>query len=73
MFKYLLGIFLCFVINLSAQRVYRTESKNAIKLYEEALRAYNLLNYSYAEELLLSAITTDEYFQDGQEYYGPDS
>ena len=64
MFKYLLGIFLCFTITLSAQRVYRTESKKAIRLYEEGLRAYNLQNYAYARELLLAAIQTDEYFQD---------
>lgn len=64
MFKYLFGIILCFTLSLSAQRVYRTESKKAIKLYEEGLKAYNLLEYAYAQELLLAAIQTDEYFQD---------
>jgi outer membrane protein OmpA-like peptidoglycan-associated protein len=64
MYKYLISIFICFSLTLSAQRVYRTESKKAIKLYEEGLRAYNLQNYAYAQELLLAAIKVDEYFQD---------
>lgn len=62
--KCILGIILCITVDVSAQRVYRTESKKAIKFYEEGLRAYNGQNYAYAQELLLEAIHVDEYFQD---------
>jgi tetratricopeptide (TPR) repeat protein len=64
MFKHFVIILLCCTTCISAQRVYRTESKKAIKFYEEGLKAYNLQNYAYAEDLLLSAIQADEYFQD---------
>ncbi len=64
MLKYFFGIFLCITVSVYSQKTYRTESKKAIKLYEEGLRAYNLQNYAYSEELLLAAIRIDETFQD---------
>lgn len=46
-----------------AQRPFKTDSKKAIRLYEEGLANYNRNYYQVAEKYLLDAIKTDEMFQ----------
>lgn len=59
----LLLCFLSFQV-VSAQKTYKTESKKAIKYYEEGLRYYRGMEYVLAEEKLKTAIKIDEKFQD---------
>ncbi|MBA7529573.1 hypothetical protein ES705_21771 [subsurface metagenome] len=62
--KYL--IVLCILLSqiASAQKTYKTESKRAIKFYEEGLKSYRLSFYSAAENMLMAAIEVDKDFQD---------
>ncbi|MGD2034110.1 MAG: tetratricopeptide repeat protein, partial [Bacteroidales bacterium] len=57
---------LCFFLvpSVIAQRTYRTDSKKAIRYYEEGLKFYNIREYALAEQLLTLAIKTDADFQD---------
>ncbi|MBN1599397.1 MAG: PD40 domain-containing protein [Bacteroidales bacterium] len=56
-------VILSFCLLAKSQREYRTESKKAIKYYEEGLRYYNQNNYSIAVSFLTDAIKADENFQ----------
>ncbi len=62
---YRLLFFILFLIPLTilGQQPYKTESKKAIRFYEEGLDNYNKQYYSAAEQYLLEAINTDESFQ----------
>jgi tetratricopeptide (TPR) repeat protein len=57
----ILLIFLC--IQAVAQQPYKTESKKAIKYYEEGLEGYNQGYYALAAQYLKNAIETDPNFQ----------
>lgn len=54
--------FLLIPVMLIAQNRHTTDSKRAIKFYEEGYSQYTLFNYSSAEELLLKAIQVDDDF-----------
>jgi outer membrane protein OmpA-like peptidoglycan-associated protein len=60
-----LHIFFCVLISvsISAQHEMRTESKKAIKSYDEGLKAYNLQEYALAKMYLKEAIEADKDFQ----------
>lgn len=61
--RLLLLIVLFLPLSVSAQRPYKSESKKAIRLYEEGLANYNQQHYAPAEQYLLDAIKTDTQFQ----------
>jgi outer membrane protein OmpA-like peptidoglycan-associated protein len=64
MYRILPGILLIlFSVRTFSQQPYKTESKKAIKYYEEGLANYNLQHYAFAEQYLKDAINTDIKFQ----------
>ncbi len=52
------------ILPAQAQKTYTTESKKAIKYYEEALQVYRMKDFLLAEELFKKAIDTDSRFQE---------
>jgi outer membrane protein OmpA-like peptidoglycan-associated protein len=61
--RYLSSILIFLSIQLFAQQPYKTESKKAIKLYEDGLASYNMGHYALAVQSLSEAIETDTNFQ----------
>ena len=61
--RLLLFIVLLFPIYAAAQQPYKTQSKKAIRFYEEGLASYNQQYYVMAEQYLMEAIKTDDQFQ----------
>lgn len=62
--KHCLFFFLLILpILIYAQRPYKTDSKRAIKLYEDGLASYNSQLYPLAEQYLKEAIKADQNFQ----------
>ncbi len=64
MMRFSVSILLLIIsIGAASQQPYKTESKKAIKYYQEGLANYNLQYYAMAEQYLKDAIETDVNFQ----------
>jgi len=59
---FLAFIFFTFSISINSQTKLSTESKKAVKLYEDAIKNYNLHNYDLAVDQLKGALKEDKKF-----------